>query len=1171
MGNVTESRSIILGSSPCQIVCFVLLFLGSFLVSEASWAKSWYDQLCYLRFGHEENHQVKAGTLDLSTLSADTYWDVRGEVWFFPGVLLAPHFYSDTEWSGLVSEMKAQLVPMSVSYQALDIKNSEHTFGTFVLRLRHAPKFPLLLRFDFKHHSSRNFLIVRDKVQDLGGLGQISTEPSLNKHYFGKSNQNYSLAFEDDAYLFTQVSSPKSDLAYSHFFIGYQDSIEPTLFIQDISHYLIDGMFLIIFVYYILLFFFRSHDLSSLYVALFSLLSFSFMIANLWPNTPGLTIIKVFTLLNMACNACIFLYLIDKIYRLTGQHVYRIWLFATLLNLLLGSILYSIEPSWANGPFAINFLNVIVLFSVTFYISAQYRMPGLEFLLPALLISMIFQFDIFRIVAMGQNEDNGFRVLHANLVLTVAFGLINAKEFALTFRRSLEQDILNQKLLADLKEQEKSRTLFFHNTSHELRTPLNGIIGFLDLLRQERYGAIPPQAVQQIEKALRLAESLKIQVNTILDLAKSKRGELKKINQKFSLQDLLEEANYLAEGLCLKALDLSYTSTLEANDLQFVGDREKIFAILRNLLGNAFKFRSSNRPNSVKLLIAFTENELRIEVSDTGIGIPDAFKQRIFEEFGQVQADSRRSYEGTGLGLSMVRDFVRLLEGQIKLSTELDVGSTFVVRIPAGSDNDLDLTTASISTQFEMHEPKNRNLKEVKNLKLTKDSHVSELSHEQWMIFVIDDNETNCEVITDMLSVDGYNLDYSISARVGLERMRKSLPHVLLLDMMMPEMSGEDVISEMRKDPVLCDIPIIVITARASDEDRVFGLKLGADDYLAKPIFADELRLRVRNRLDRQRLLRLSEKAAQQDKIAQFGELFRDLSHELKNIMQGAAILEDLKLDDGLKAVAVLSLSESQQIALGKLLIAQGDGSPSGIMPDLLPLPETKDNARLMRHLRQVFSSLPAPQVQLLSLWNDLRSLPVEELEYIDSQLKVFVQYRVLLRQLQLCHELTRNVLQYSRSSSDKNSGLVSEAWRLALALMQARLRKYPVSIQSNLQEVEIAVPTVALTQVFLNLLINALDAMQEAQIADPWIQVTSHILGNEISIQVRNSGEKIPESIHTKLFERGFSTKGDAGNGIGLFASRRLLREGQGDLWYNPDGAGVCFEVQVNLAKAKE
>ncbi|HET9238482.1 MAG TPA: SpoIIE family protein phosphatase [Oligoflexus sp.] len=421
--------------------------------------------------------------------------------------------------------------------------------------------------------------------------------------------------------------------------------------------------------------------------------------------------------------------------------------------------------------------------------------------------------------------------------------------FARTFRLIKE---LNNKLV----DQEKTRTAFFHNTSHELRTPLNGIIGHIDLLQRQEAEQLSSKAQETLRKCLRLAEALKNQVNTILDLARSKRGELELQVSRIDVNGLKQEADSLAEGLNFKSQRSHYQSQIIMNDDQThaINDQEKILTILRNLIGNAFKFGAMHRDNDVALRLILNRETLIIEVADTGIGIPITERQRIFEAFTQVTSDARRRYEGTGLGLAMVHDLVRFLGGTIELESTVDQGSLFRVILPHQA-------AALLENRVARHPA----VSKPAPIALPDGTDPGPMETASWdhlkarqaaRILVVDDNATNREVMFEILKSANYEVILAEGGQEALEKMRQEEFQLVLLDLMMPEVSGEDVMNTMKKEGLLVTVPVILITARASDEDRILGLTLGADDYLAKPILSQELLLRVRNLLERNQYVR---------------------------------------------------------------------------------------------------------------------------------------------------------------------------------------------------------------------------------------------------------------------------------------------------------------------------
>jgi len=470
-------------------------------------------------------------------------------------------------------------------------------------------------------------------------------------------------------------------------------------------------------------------------------------------------------------------------------------------------------------------------------------------------------------------------------VFLLVQSLVIGQKFAAAFRRS-------EWLVQELKEQERARTLFFHNTSHELRTPLNGILGFIDLLRQERYGTLPPKAAQQIEKIGSLSQSLMDQVNTILDLAKSRRGDLMLHNSQIPLDELVEEVRNMCEGLLVKYPQVSFdwkVSWSPEDKACFTNDREMLLRMIRNLLGNAFKFSKAGEANRVSLSLKLdtTKEQLEVEVSDQGIGIAPEHHEAIFQEFFQVQSHARRAYEGTGLGLAMVRKIVILMGGTIQLDSGPGNGSVFTVSIPSQASVPLQslepretIPRSSITSQ---------DSSQVPDVVTPKSRH---LKQQTARILVIDDNPINCEVISDILSGSGYTVDIANGGQEGLDAIRQQHPDLVLLDLMMPNVSGEDVLQILKNEDEFKDIPVILLTARASQEDRIHGLNLGADDYLAKPIISDEMSLRVYNTISRLNFAReAAQKAILIDALNAAQEVHESLGRETRQ-MPGVQLSE---------------------------------------------------------------------------------------------------------------------------------------------------------------------------------------------------------------------------------------------------------------------------------------
>ncbi|SMF77201.1 ATP-binding protein [Pseudobacteriovorax antillogorgiicola] len=737
----------------------------------------------------------------------------------------------------------------------------------------------------------------------------------------------------------------------------------------------------------------------------------------------------------------------------------------------------------------------------------------------------------------------GIRVISGFYLISYAIGVfvliqsyLLAQRFAQTYRD-------NERLILELAEKEKARTLFFHNTSHELRTPLNGIIGFLQFLSRGRYGELPEPAVSQINKCIRLAQSLKFQVNTILDLAKSKRGNLSLSNSLVSVEDIVTEVDDLATGLMLKKNNLSFKLEQKIADPELIIDREKFMTIIRNLLGNAFKFSDVQRANHVTMKMESQNQHLVIQVSDTGIGIPEDQLPYIFNEFRQVSGDARRMYEGTGLGLAMVKDLVKLMDGDLTVSSEPGTGTTFRVSIPSQSEVHATAGEENIGLFEDNQMPIPRNTRKNYDDKTKSES-------SDYHILVIDDNQTNCEVIQEILEQSHYRVNTVTSGEEGIRVARTIHPDMILLDMMMPNMSGEDVIKVLHDDSELKAIPIILITARASDDDRVFGLSLGADDYIAKPIHHEELLFRVKNILHRKELVASLTSWEERERLVQLGEMLRDLSHELKNV------LSPHQLDESTVAFGCRQILEkvpmthaSWQLMIDFILSSQQHWTHNDDLSQFsFTSPEDRKDTNL-RVMRSYLPQMKANDETRLDIWRALTKLSRKERQEVASAVQIISEFLAMRRQNEHGIALIRDILEYSRLSDQGHTCFLDDVVDSILKILSSKLGRLGVQVKYQGFSTPLRVGKLHMMQVLLNLVNNACDAVEDLAPKDRWIAIEARITEGNVNIKVSNGGPPIPEEIRTKLFQESFSGKGHQGFGLGLGISRRLIHKSHGHL----------------------
>jgi signal transduction histidine kinase len=733
---------------------------------------------------------------------------------------------------------------------------------------------------------------------------------------------------------------------------------------------------------------------------------------------------------------------------------------------------------------------------------------------------------------------------------------IVAKRSATAFRRAEE-------LSRALEEKDRARTLLFHNTSHELRTPLHGILGFLKLISKGQYGPISDRLRLQVLKITRLTESLRDQVNTILDLAKSKRGELQLHLQKFPLGEAVGRILDIIDGLRLKHPQVQFILHNQINhDQIFVHDAEKIVTILRNLLSNAFKFARSDAVNQVTLTMQTDEEGLYFEVRDTGIGIPSDKTGHIFDEFAQIQSDARRSFEGSGLGLSIVRDLLELMHGRIEVLSVLQEGSTFRIWIPEqrAADEIVQDPLALAAESPKTVATSSRADEGGDDGTLTLLANPS-----RFTILVIDDNELNCEVVQDLLQSDGYRVMVATGGKEGIHQIEVLHPHLVLLDLMMPDVSGDDVMRHVKSQDRLRDIPIILITARANDEDKLLGLGLGADDYLAKPLVPDELRLRVRNilvRYDDNHRLAMQE---YQDRMSQLGEVVGDLAREWHGIHQKVA--DDLRQPEERvqKVGRLLPLPAMQRDLLIKHLCQKNEARPAQVLLEsLLPPNSEHPAARELQYMRTLISQQPFTLEQAQTVWRSISQLTVDEVQQLSETVHLCQSYLHLADAAGHSRQLMESILAFSRQEMEEHIIDLKQTVERTWSLLRNRAGRLGIDMRMDLNPLTVFSINSHIQHILLCLINNAIDAIADLPIDERWIQLSIIVDPHtkRIAIRVINGGKALSAHVRDHLFERGFTTKGETAKGIGLFISRRLARQLHGDLSYREDAGHTAFTL---------
>ncbi|MBD2481517.1 ATP-binding protein [Planktothrix sp. FACHB-1365] len=410
----------------------------------------------------------------------------------------------------------------------------------------------------------------------------------------------------------------------------------------------------------------------------------------------------------------------------------------------------------------------------------------------------------------------------------------------------------NQKLetLYDqLKELDHLKTQFFANMSHELRTPLALILGPAEQLLASP--ELPQQHHKDIQIIERNARLLLKQVNDLLDVSKLAEGQMQ---LHYSSVDIAHLVRVMAANFDGFAQEQNIDFIVETPEVVLAEiDVEKMERILLNLLSNAFKFT----PKGGKVYCGLSVSEKTdspwgiIQVQDSGIGIAPELREEIFERFRQVDTGLSRQFGGTGLGLAIVKEFVELQGGFVTVQEAPEGGALFSVEFPLKISSEVGVelfTSTNMSNDSPIWSEKTIQpwLDELRTL-IPNESLSQKISQpEKPLVLVVEDNPTMSQFVCTTLALD-YNTATATNGEQGLQQALALHPDLIISDIMMPRMTGDELVHQIRTYPELNMIPIVMLTAKVDDESRVQLLREGAQDYLMKPFSVEELRARVSN------------------------------------------------------------------------------------------------------------------------------------------------------------------------------------------------------------------------------------------------------------------------------------------------------------------------------------
>ncbi len=407
--------------------------------------------------------------------------------------------------------------------------------------------------------------------------------------------------------------------------------------------------------------------------------------------------------------------------------------------------------------------------------------------------------------------------------------------FNISDRKEVEEQLLqtNEQLIKATRLKDE----FLANMSHELRTPLTAVLGMSEILQKEMLGSINERQQKALIAIRKGGKHLLELINDILDLSKISAGKVELDLESVSVQNVCDSSLvYVKQQAFQKHVEVY--SNIAPNISNILVDERRLRQILINLLVNAVKFTS--KKGKVSLLVSvgcgdtwqgeatvpdqLKEQDLPMilfQVTDTGIGISSKDLHRLFQPFVQLDSGLNRQYEGTGLGLVMVKQIAELHDGQVMVTSEIGQGSTFTVALPYQM-TECTMRSPELITPFSLPNAKSK-------LAIAP------------LILLVEDNEANVQTFTSYLSAYEYRVVIAKNGEEGVAMAKTYQPDIILMDIQMPVMDGLEATQLIRADPKLTKVPIIALTARAMQGDQELCIEAGANQYLSKPVELEQL------------------------------------------------------------------------------------------------------------------------------------------------------------------------------------------------------------------------------------------------------------------------------------------------------------------------------------------
>jgi signal transduction histidine kinase len=779
-----------------------------------------------------------------------------------------------------------------------------------------------------------------------------------------------------------------------------------------------------------------------------------------------------------------------------------------------------------------------------------------------------------------------------------------------------------------LQRLDRLKDEFLANTSHELLTPLNGAIGIAESMLDGATGGLSPEQHRNLTLIVQSGRRLTKLIDDLLDFSQLRHNAIELQLKPVQLREIVDVVFALSRPL-IGNKQLELVNRIPDTIPAAIGDENRLQQILFNLIGNAIKFTEAGMIEvSAKLyenwLAKSNTPMLALTVADTGIGIPSKDFDRVFEFFEQGDGSTAREYGGTGLGLAITKQLVQLHQGDIWVNSQVEKGSKFTFTLPIA----LERETALIETRqmlvdlrpistVRWQSPVEKN--EIQDSAVAAEVLESAVGSTEegrgFHVLVVDDDPINLQVLNNFLSLHCYTVTQASNGAEALAAIEGGLqPDIILLDVMMPKITGYEVTQRLREQFDATELPIVLLTAKTQLPDLTIGFDLGANDYLTKPIAKEELLSRLKTHLKLRRLqaenLNILQEYSQQLEV-QVAERTQELQHTLEHLQTTQDEL----------------IQSTQMAAIGQLVagVAHEVNNPLGaIRASIDNIDRFFDSYFTRDKVTQTYNMLsPENQDQLFTLLRQqgklgelsarerrqvkrqlVRQLDAAEIEGAETiadmiadlgidtsieQLQPLLQcpdFRVILdaadrisnaqRSIKTIIEATdraakiifalKTYARVDRSSKLQPSHLIDDL-ETVLTLYQSQCKQGVTVVRHYESIAEVWCYPGELNQVWMNLIYNALQAMHNQGTLTIDVREDS----SHVSIAITDTGAGIPEEIQSKIFEPFFTTKPvGEGSGLGLDIVRKIVEKHRGSIEFTSVPGCTMFSVSlpINLHK---